>query len=113
MRMPWKSKDSANSNTKSAAYLIYTEWGPQLSIPRDQRLSQEFVEIPSDTLAAWMEEFNKIEHEIWKIAEQGGPKTFSYADFKKRMRKIFPFMNEEALSRAWTLCGYYTWHEGY
>ena len=113
MRMPWKSKDSTHSKTKSAAYLVYSEWGPQRSIPRDQRLAQEFPEIPADLLAAWNEEFDKIEHEIWEFAEQGGPKTFSYADFKKRMRKTFPFLNEEALSRAWTLCGYYTWHEGY
>jgi len=111
--MPRKSKASSHSKIKSAAYLIYAEWGPQRSIPRDQRLTQEFPEIPSDTLAAWMDEFNKIEHEIWKIAGQGGPKTLTYTDFNERMRKVFPFMNGEALRRAWTLCGYYTWHEGY
>jgi hypothetical protein len=98
---------------KSAAYLIYSEWGPQRSIPRAQRLAQEFPKIPEDTLAAWMEEFKRIEAEIWRIAEQGGPKTFSFEDFKKRMLRTFALMNEEALSRAWTLTGYYTWHEGY
>jgi len=111
--MPWKSKASSHSKTKNVAYLVYSEWGSQRSIPRDQRLSQEFPEIPQSILSDWMEEFRKIEHEIWKIAEQGGPKTFSYADFKNRLHKTFPFMDEEAMSRAWTLCGYYTWHEGY
>jgi len=111
--MPWKSKDSTNSNTKSAAYLVYSEWGPQRSIPRDQRLSPEFPGIPADTLSAWMEEFKRIEAEIWKAAEQGGPRTTSFESFKKRIHKTFPFMDEEAMSRAWTLCGYYTWHEGY
>jgi hypothetical protein len=33
--------------------------------------------------------------------------------FKKRMLRFFPFMDDESLSRAWTLTGYFTWCEGY
>jgi hypothetical protein len=29
------------------------------------------------------------------------------------MTKSFPFMNDETLSRAWTLASYYTFHEGH
>ena len=106
-------KKPSPDNMKSPAYLVYSEWGPQLSIPRDQRLAQEFPEIPAEELAAWIEEFKRIEAEIWKAAEEGGPQTMSAESFKKRMHNAFPFMNEEAVSRAWTLTGYYTWHEGY
>jgi hypothetical protein len=71
MGMPWKSKDSTHSKVKSAAYLVYSEWEPQHSVPRDRRLAQEFAEISPDLLAAWREEFDQIDQEIWKIAEQG------------------------------------------
>lgn len=99
--------------TKSAAYLVYSEWGPLLGIPRDQRLAQEFPQISSFQRAAWLREFKRLDRAIWKFAEKGGRRTNSFEDFKKGVLETFPFMNEAALSRAWTLCGYYTWHEGY
>jgi hypothetical protein len=59
------------------------------------------------------EEFEKVESEIWKVAEEGGPKSYTFETFKERMIGSFPFMSDEALNRAWFLTGYYTWHEGY
>jgi hypothetical protein len=99
--------------TKSQAYLIYSEWGPQSRIPRDQRLAECFPEIPEDMRRAWMAEFDQVEAAVWKAAEAGGPRTGSCEDFARRMKESFPFMNEEALRRAWSRAGYYAWHEGY
>ena len=98
---------------KSKAYLIYSEWGPPRQIPRDQRLADCFPDISPDTRRTWMKEFDEVEHAIWKAAEAGGPRTGSFQDFARHMKESFPFMNEDALGRAWTLTGYYTWHEGY
>jgi hypothetical protein len=107
------AKPSSLADSESRAYLIYSEWGPQRQIPRDQRLADCYPEIPEDTRRAWMKEFDQVEHAIWKVAEEGGPKSSSFEAFAKRMTDAFPFMNEEALRHAWTLAGYYTWHEGY
>lgn len=56
-RFTRQSRKPNLESKKSAAFLVYTEWGLQRSIPREQRLSQDSLEIPTDTLAAWMEEF--------------------------------------------------------
>ncbi len=98
---------------QSQAYLIYSEWGPSRLIPRDQRLAECFPDVPEDTRHAWMKEFDQVEAAIWKAAEAGGPRTGSFEVFARQMRASFPFMSDKALSRAWTLTGYYTFHEGY
>jgi hypothetical protein len=107
------AEPSPQADIESQAYLTYSEWGPQRLIPRDQRLADCFPEIPENTRRAWMKEFDKVEQAIWKAAEAGGPRTGSFEAFTRHMKKSFPFMSEEALSHAWTLAGYYTFHEGY
>lgn len=108
----WRRK-SSTSKTKSEAYLIYSEWGPDRQIPRDERLAARFPEADEGTRAAWMAEFVRVESEIWRFAREGGPRLHTFDIFKKRMLASFPFMNDPALSRAWTLASYYTAHEGY
>jgi hypothetical protein len=103
----------ADVNKISEAYLIYSEWGPMRETPRTERLADCFPEESTAVLAAWMEEFERIDAEIWRIAADGGPRTWSFSKFKKRLRVGFPFLNDTALQRAWTLTGYYTAHEGY
>jgi hypothetical protein len=107
------SRQPTLAEIESQAYLIYSEWGPQRQTPRDQRLAECFPEIPEDTRRAWMKEFDQVEYAIWQAAEEGGPRTGTFEAFTRRMTKSFPFMTEAALCRAWTLTGYYTFHEGF
>jgi hypothetical protein len=107
------ARSSTLTETQSRAYLIYSEWGPPRLIPRAQRLAECFPDIPADTRRAWMKEFDQVEAAIWKAAEAGGPRTGSFGVFANQLRKTFSFMSDEALSHAWTLVGYYTFHEGY
>ena len=107
------SQPSPLADVESKAYLVYSEWGPQRSIPRDQRLAECFPGIPKDTRQAWMKEFDRVEAAVWKAAEAGGPRTGSFEAFARWIQESFPFMNEDALRRAWSLAGYYTFHEGY
>jgi hypothetical protein len=107
------SRSSSLAETQSRAYLIYSEWGPDSRIPRDERLADRFPDIPEDTRRAWMAEFDRVEAAIWKAAEAGGPRTGSFETFARQMRDSFPFMSDEALRRAWSRAGYYAWHEGY
>jgi len=106
-------RSASLAETQSQAYLIYSEWGPESRIPRDERLADRFPEISTDTRRAWMTVFDQVEAAIWKIAEAGGPRTSSFEEFCRRMQETFPFMNDEALRRAWSRAGYYAWHEGY
>jgi len=97
----------------SEAYLVYSEWGPARATPRVERLAACFPEETDADRAAWIAEFDRAEAEIWRVAADGGPRTWSFAKFKKRLKGDFPFLNDAALQRAWTLTGYYTAHEGY
>jgi hypothetical protein len=106
-------QQSSLAELKSKAYLVYSEWGPQRLIPRAQRLAECFPEILEDTRQAWTKEFDQVEAAIWTVAEGGGPRTGSFEAFTRRMKGSFPFMNDEALRHAWSLAGYYTYHEGY
>jgi hypothetical protein len=107
------SSQSSLTDIENQAYLIYSEWGPEIKIPRDERLADRFPDISADIRRAWMTEFDRVEAAIWKVAEEGGPRTGSFEAFTRRMKKAFPFMHAEALRRAWSRAGYYAWHEGY
>lgn len=98
---------------KSQAYLVYSEWGPDSRIPRDERLAACFPSLPFENRAEWMATFDAVEKEIWAYAETGGPRLHPFDHFAKHMIERFPFMNNEALRRAGSLAMYYTVHEGY
>lgn len=111
--MQLRRRRKSVNHAKSDAYLIYTEWGPNRSIPRAERLAALFADVDEATRAAWMADFDEVEREIWRFAETGGPRLHSLDDFKRRMAAAFPFMTDDALGRAWSLAVYYTVHEGY
>lgn len=109
----WSCNKSPADKTKSKAYLIYSEWGPDRRIPRADRLASLFPDADEGTCSSWMADFDRIEREIWRFAESGGPRLGSLDTFKKHMAGLFPFMDDAALGRAWSLAVYYTVHEGY
>lgn len=101
------------SQIKSDAYLVYTEWGPDRRIARPERLAALFPGVDEATRVGWMEDFDQVERAIWRYAETGGPRLKSMSAFRNHMTAAFPFMNDDALGRAWSLAVYYTVHEGY
>ena len=105
--------DVKSDNTKSEAYLVYAEWGPDRRIPRDERLAACFPTLTDVERAEWMAIFDAVEREIWRYAETGNVRLHPFLRFAEHMRDRFPFMNDAALRKAWWLAGYYTWHEGY
>ena len=109
----WLFKKPTPDDLKNNAYLIYSEWGPDLRIPREERLAKQFPHIPEDLRQAWIEEFKRIDREIWEVAEEEGPKVHTSGSCRKRLKKAFPFMNRAALNRACFLAEYYAFHEGY
>ena len=105
--------DVASDKTKSEAYLVYAEWGPDRRIPRDERLAAVFPAQTAEERVEWMALFDTIEQEIWRYAETGNARLHPFLRFAKHMRERFPFMNYAALQKAWGLAVYYTIHEGY
>jgi len=106
-------RKSLTDATKSDAYLVYSEWGPQSRIPRPARLRELFPAVAEVDLQGWIAEFQEVQREIWRYAETGGPRLRPRDVFVAHMRNRFAFMNEAAMGRAWSLAVYYTVHEGY
>ena len=98
---------------KSAAFEIYMEFGPQLRIPRDERLSKLFPDQPREEISAWIEDFKSVDAEIWRLAEEGGDTARSHEEITRILKTQFPFLEASALNVASTRIGYYVWHEGY
>jgi hypothetical protein len=114
---PWGL--ALDDSDKSKAYLVYAEWGPELRKPRIQRLRETFPLLPDAQLQEWLQEFERVTKAVWRFAEEETPKTPRDVSFRTDtvfsaiFTQQFPWMNDEALSRAWFLSYYYSWHEGY
>jgi hypothetical protein len=113
MCLSWLFREPTIEESKNKAYLIYSEFGPKLQIPRDKRLEDCFPKIPKAIRAAWLEEFSKVDREIGRIAEAGLLRTHNSAQIKEILRLKFSFMNNKSLSRAINLAHYVAWREGY
>ena len=93
---------------KSEAYLIYSEFGPKLRIPRPERLATEFPQLPKATRDEWISEFKEVNRAVWKSAKEDAP-----GEVEKKFADLFSWMSAEALQRAHRLAAYYAMHEGY
>ena len=98
---------------KSRAYLVYVEWGPNMSIPRHERLATEFPQVPEATRTQWLEEFSAISSEVGAISEEDAGRILDFGQFTARLRAKFAFMSDDAIQMSWTLANYYAWHDGY
>lgn len=98
---------------KSDAFLIYNEWGPNLRIPREDRLKAYFPKISSEVLRNWIIEFDSIHSFVWEIAKKGAGKSVKLDKFREDILRLHGFMNDEAIKKVWWLSNYYAWHEGY
>ena len=109
----FKRKPSPSRKTTNQAYRIYVEWGPDATIPRDQRLREQFPQADEATRRQWQGKFDSVSHLVWQCAEQGGPTRYTLQAFSKLVRQDHPWMDDESLSLANTLMSYYAWHDGY
>jgi hypothetical protein len=99
-----------NNKTKSKAYEVYTEFGPKLRIERFKRLNDKFKGIEKDKLIEWIEEFNKIDKEIYDFIASDKNKTKN--ELIKILNSKYNFMNNKAIKRAIFLTWYYSWKDG-
>ena len=98
---------------KNNAFLIYSEFGPDLRIPRSERLSAEFRGLSETRLTGWIEDFKAVDASIWELAREGGPRGISKEEFSGVLLTRHPFLQQSGLDRAWSWGGYYAAHEGW
>ena len=109
----WPFRRKGRIPSKSAAYLVYAEFGPEAQIPRETRLRRHFPAVATPTLSEWLQDFDKVDKALWRLARELGPLNPSYETFADTLRREFPFMDESALRHAYNRCGFYVAREGY
>jgi len=105
--------NAQSDSIKSKAYLIFSEFGPDLRVPRQKRLADEFKSMSEERIQTWLADFQDLDKKIWKLAEEGGRKNFHREEFRESLTLEYPWLNEAGLQRAWSRCAYYIVHEGY
>lgn len=98
---------------KDKAFSIYMEFGPKLRIDRAERLQQCFQKLDAAMIAAWIEEFQRFDSLIWKVAEAGASSANTFAKMEEMFRKEFPDYGSSSFRLAAGRADYYAWHEGY
>lgn len=106
-------KSLNSEEERSKAYLLFTEWGPRAQVDRFARLTKKFPRTPPETLHQWIKDFELVDARVWSCAEKGGAKALTAGDFEAMMKKEFPWMCKNALTKAWGLVSYYVYHEGF
>jgi hypothetical protein len=101
------------TNLKDAAFTIYSEFGPKLRTPREQRLKEEFPNCSKEEIQNLISEFKKMDAKIWQIAAAGGDAILGSEFVASKLQADFPFLMSAGLKSAHFLVNYYSWHEGY
>jgi hypothetical protein len=101
------------SDPKNEALRIFLEFGPELKIPRQERMAASFPDVPASERTKWFREFQAIDKEIWKIVGEGAIGRVTGEAIGDRLRGRFPWLDDETVGVLINRAGYYAWREGY
>ena len=96
-----------------SAYRVYDEFGPDLRVPRPERLRREYPELSDADLAELVQQMESVSKTVWTVAERGGEAKMKKEQIVALLQEAHPFLKHEGLSRAVFLVNYYAWHEGF
>ena len=99
-------------STKSEAFLVYAEFGPDRAIARHERLASKFPQLSTDEVDAWLREFQEVEAKAYDFAVEHRRHNLSPDATTKKIRAAFPFLDSEAASKAFNQAMYFTWRDG-
>jgi hypothetical protein len=97
----WKHADP-----KDYGYCVFAEFGPEMRIPRDQRLREQFPRLASDTLTEWLADYQRLTEWIGCIADRGGADSIGRAETEQACMKSFPWLRRRGLRTAMFLTNY-------
>ena len=107
------SKTKFGRRKKSKAFLVYCEWGPELSIPREKRLKDKFPELPIQIVDQWINDFKEYEKIAYDLAILHRKEGWKSEVTAKKLNKIIPYLDIKAINKLLSQACYYAWHEGY
>lgn len=97
---------------QAAGYLVYCEWGPNMTVDRAERLAREFPDVSATDRANWLAAYEGVDQAVWAFAGTGALPEHREL-FERYLQRCFAFMDRDAQNAAWTLARYYAVKEGY
>jgi hypothetical protein len=111
--LTWRSRRARQLHPQDVAFAVCTAFGPDLGLPREVRIRRIFPAIGDDTISAWLQDFERVDAELEKVARAGGPQLIGNKVVEDRLRRAFPFLVGKGLRQAVFLAGYSAMHDGY
>ena len=104
---------SRRANPKDYAFRVAYAWGPDLKLPKIERLKKHLTWVSEQELESWLPELEQAEKSLGFLAEEGGPKVLGETEVERRIKAMSPFLVAEGLRHAKFLVGYAAMHDGY
>lgn len=101
------------SHPKDYAFRVAFAWGPEMKLPKIERLQKHLPWVSQQELASWVPELEQAERSLGRLVEEGGPKVLGEAVVLQRIKEQSPFLVAEGLRQALFLVSYGAMHDGY
>lgn len=95
------------------AFAIHEEFGPNRSIPRQERLRDAFLQLAPEEIEFVLIQMQAVANTVWDLAERGGETQLGNATVSQTLRAQHPFLHARGLNHAIFLVNYFAWHDGY
>jgi hypothetical protein len=95
------------NETKSRAFLVFSEFGPDRRTPRSERLATCFPNLPASQIETWITDFHEIEKASYDIAVEHRRNNSTPEDSIRLIMKLYPDLNNEAADKAFNQAMYF------
>jgi hypothetical protein len=96
-----------------SAYGKLESFGPDLALPKDERLKKEFPRLGGGDEEEILRQVDLVSKTVWSLAERGGEAKMKKEEIVAELQAAHPFLRDGGLKQAIFLVNYYAWHEGY
>jgi hypothetical protein len=115
-RVDWRQRerrDFRRAHPKDYAFRVAFSWGPELRLPKIERLRKHLPWVSERDLTSWIPELEQAERSLAAIVEAGGPRVLGEEEVERRIKELNPFLVGEGLRQAKFLVSYFAMHDGY
>ena len=99
-------------STKSEAFIIFSEFGPDRRIPRDERLASKFPLLSNDEISEWLKDFKDVEARAYDLAVENRRLNLKPEQTTRKIKEAFPFLADDAAGKAFNQAMYFAWKDG-
>jgi len=100
-------------NLKSKAFLVFCEFGPDLRIPRHERLADKFPSLSASQIDEWIEEFQAAQQIAYDVAIEHRREDWKPKRTLGILADRIPTLNNKAIAKLLNQACYFAMHDGY